>query len=235
MSDRVFTPALIAGAPAAPAGPPAFDMPPSRTRSYEPARGAWVIRRMMADPRLGITNVIHPAAGVGNLAGESRLTVIQEVNPLSGRGGWGWEQATGDRRVALEDFGASRGDPGAQTDETNYLFFVSELLGPERHAWQQTKLTTDLADATETFERLFERPSSLSDAPARTRYAQQAIDAMGDVSGQQQPAPGVVLAIVLAIKGLQAALKPYGYVGAIDGDWGDGTEAAWQKYMDGTG
>ena len=160
--------------------PRPWDMPPSTTRAYEPRRGAWVIRRLMAEPGLGITNVIHAAAVVGNLAGESRLTAIQEVSPTAGRGGFGWEQATGDRRVAFEEFAAAQGMK-VTDDRANYEFLVSELLGPEAHAWAQTKKTTTLAAATYTFEALFERPSSLSDAPARTRYAQQAIDAMDDV------------------------------------------------------
>jgi len=45
-----------------------------------------------------------------------------------------------------------------------------------------------------------------------------------------QPGTDTVAAVVTAIKVLQAALKPWGYTGAIDGDWGDGTEAAWQAY-----
>ncbi len=216
-----------------------FDMPPSTTRDYEPRRGAWVIRRLMAEPGLGITNVIHAAAVVGNLAGESRLTAIQEVSPIAGRGGFGWEQATGDRRVAFEQFAAAQGMK-VTDDRANYEFLVSELLGPEAHAWAQTKKTTTLAAATETFEALFERPSSLSDAPARTRYAQQAIDAMGPVFTPAKTAPPPVAAaaalgtpdvLAATMRLLQTVLNVAGYYkGPIDGHPSDSLYAALDAY-----
>lgn len=212
-----------------------FDMPPSTTRAYEPIRGAWVIRRLMAEPGLGITNVIHAAAVVGSLAGESRLTAIQEVSPIAGRGGFGWEQATGDRRVAFEDFAAAQGMK-VTDDRANYEFLVSELLGPEARAWEATKETTTLEDAVYTFEARFERPSSLSDAGARTRYAQQAIDAMGDLpaavpsgpvfipAGGTKPPPVVigklgspdVTAAAMRLLQIVLAVDNY-YSGPIDG------------------
>jgi hypothetical protein len=218
-----------------------FDMPPATKRNaagtllYDPIRGAWVIRRLMADPRLGITNKIHAAAVVGSLAGESRLTVIQEENPIAGRGGWGWEQATGSRRVALENFGASRGDRGATTDETNYLFLVLELLGSEAAAWTATKKATTLADAVLTFERLFERPSSLSDVNRRVEYAQQALDAMGASDPVPAPLPPPVpqVDIHALIVMLQQALNAQAGAGlSVDGIFGPRTYAAlmnWQN------
>lgn len=151
-----------------------FDMPPQTKAGYEPIRGAWVLRRLMADPRLGIINVIHAAAIVGNLAGESGLTMIEE---RSGGGGWGWAQWTGSRRTDFEAFCVEHGWP-VTGEEAAYEFLVLELTTTEKHALDQTKKTTTIASATYTFEAQFERPKSLADAPTRTRYALQAIDAM---------------------------------------------------------
>ncbi len=165
-----------------------FDMPPSTIRAFEPRRGAWVVRRLMNDPRLKFTTVIHPAAIVGNLAGESGLRAIPEVHPISGRGGFGWEQATGSRRYAFEAFAARHGWQ-VTDDIANYEFLVSELIGSESHALVQLKKTTTLEAATYTFEVLFERPASTSDVGRRVAYAQIALDAMKDVPPLPLPVP----------------------------------------------
>lgn len=178
-----------------------WDMPPSTRKAFEPIRGAWVIRRMLADERLGLSKVIHPGAIVGNLAGESRLQTINELVPLvpGSRGGFGWAQWTGmgegGRRAAFEAFTAEHG--WQLTDEiAHYEFLVFELLGPEKRSLAQLKKTTTLEAATYTFEKLFERPASLDDVDERVQYAQQAIDAMGllpplapEEPSPEQPAP----------------------------------------------
>lgn len=157
-----------------------FDMPPE-SAGFE-ARGAWVIQRMMNDPRPSFTNIIHPAAVVGNLGGESRLTAIQEVHPIAGRGGFGWEQATGSRRVNFEKFCQ---DHNWKTSDNvaNYEFLIWELCddpkiqgdGAEHRALERLKLTTALEAAVYTFEVAFERPSSTSDVNSRIKYAQRAL------------------------------------------------------------
>lgn len=166
--------------------PAPFDMPPQVGTAFDPARGAWVIQRLMSEPDLGFTNVIHPAAIVGNLAGESRLTAIQEVHPIAGRGGFGWEQATGSRRVAFEYFCQANGFKNTD-DRGNYEFLVSELLGAESHALDRLKATTTLEAAVYTFEVAFERPSSTSDVGSRVHYAQRALAAMAQVPAPPGP------------------------------------------------
>ncbi|MGO4287980.1 phage tail tip lysozyme, partial [Bosea sp. TAB14] len=83
-----------------------------------------IINRLMAD--FGFTR--EQAAGiVGNLGHESGgLNELQERNPTSGRGGYGWAQWTGPRRRAFEAWAAEKGlDPAS--DEANYGFLRHEL------------------------------------------------------------------------------------------------------------
>ena len=156
-----------------------FSMPPPDAPFEE--RGAAVIRMLMRD--LGLTE-IQAAAIVGNLGGESRLTAIQEVSPLAGRGGFGWAQWTGPRRDQFEGYCAAH---NLQTtdDEANYGFLLVELKSTEAHSVEQLKKTTDLTAAVYTFEVLFERPSDPQGGlPPRTHYAERALAAL-----HAEPAP----------------------------------------------
>jgi hypothetical protein len=160
-----------------------WDMPPpplagSSKRAIDAAfdaRGGWVVNRLQGD----LTGVlpIHAAGVVGNLGGESGLMAVQEVNPIAGKGGWGWEQATGDRRVSFDQFCTEQGFTDDE-DEANYDFLVKELLSSESHALAQLKKTTTLEAATYTFEVLFERPSDPQGGiAARVAYARRALAA----------------------------------------------------------
>ncbi len=166
---------------------PPFDMPPA-SAGFD-ARGGWVVNRLMAEPGLGFTNIIHPGGVVGNLGGESGLQAVQEVHPISGRGGWGWEQATGDRRVNFEQFCDEKGF-SINSDEANYDFLVKELLGSESHALRQLKKTTGLQEAVYTFEVLFERPSDPQGGlPSRVEFARRALAAATRAPNAHRPSP----------------------------------------------
>ncbi len=221
-----------------------FDMPPA-SAGFD-VRGGWLIRRLLSDARLQLSNVIHPAAIVGNLGGESRLTAIQEVSPIAGRGGFGWEQATGDRRRNFEAFAAAHGMK-VTDDEANYEFLVSELLGSENRAFQRLKLTTTLEAAVYTFEVLFERPSSTSDVSARVKYAQRAIAAMAPLNAEDpRPEPeapalppaatiaqhlGTPDALNLSIRLVQTILSIADYYsGPVDGRPNDAMYAGLETY-----
>jgi hypothetical protein len=217
-----------------------WNMPASTRKGFEPIRGAWVIRRLMADGRLGFENVIHPAAIVGNLAGESGLTAIQEVSPMvpGSRGGFGWEQATGPRRVEFEAFAKAMGRE-VTDDEANYEFLVSELIGAEARALERLKVTTTLESAVYTFEVLFERPSSTSDVETRVRFAQQALNELGTGPAPVPATPttppqtpiGTPEALVEAIRMLQTILAIAGYFsGPVDGKPGETLSDAIGKY-----
>jgi hypothetical protein len=156
---------------------PTFDMPPL-SAGFD-ARGAWVLAHLQID--LDLTPV--QASGlVGNLGGESGLVAVQEVSPLAGRGGFGWAQWTGPRRVAFETWCSDNG-LDQRSDEANYRFLVAELKDqipddPQSHTVTQLKKTTTLEAAVYTVEAIFERPADLqSGLPARIHFAQRALAA----------------------------------------------------------
>lgn len=113
----------------------------------------------------------HIAQGVAlNFRDESRFdTGIQELNPHSGRGGYGLAQWTGPRRANLESFAASRGmpadDPNLQMD-----FFMAENAGPEAAAWQKVLAAPTTQDAAATFVNQWERPAAQHAAARTAKY-----------------------------------------------------------------
>lgn len=105
----------------------------------------------------GLTD-IQAAGIVGNLGHESAglKAGIQEGGVTSGRGGLGWAQWTGPRRVTFENLARETGlsvtDP-----ELNYLMLENELKGPYRKVVDKLKsVTGDVRDAVYVFERGFE-------------------------------------------------------------------------------
>jgi len=121
----------------------------------------------------------HVAQGVAaNFRDESGFnTGIQELNPHSGRGGYGLAQWTGPRRVALENFAASRGAP-SDDPEVQMDFFMQENAGPEAGAWQKVLASPDASSAASAFVNEWERPAA-QHAAARTAKYQGGI-AVGD-------------------------------------------------------
>ena len=97
----------------------------SITDPKEQQRLAGIRAKLSAD--LGISP--NDAAGMlSNLWAESHVRGINEASPEvpGSRGGWGWAQWTGQRRLDFEKFAASRGlDPAS--DEANYGFLSHEL------------------------------------------------------------------------------------------------------------
>src|SRR3954471_22929580 len=85
---------------------------------------------------------------VGNLGAESGLKAIQERRPVRGRGGFGWAQWTGPRRVAFERWCLER-DLDLTSYAANYSFLKAELSGAIpgsdfRHTITQVKKTTTI-------------------------------------------------------------------------------------------
>lgn len=131
------------------------------------------------------------AAFPGNAGEESGgFTKLQEQNPRSGRGGLGFFQDTGPRRMAFEAWLArpsnaaknySAGDYAA-----NYSFLVRELDGPEAHVLAPLRATTTVEEATDVVMRVFERPD-LKTAHLETRinYARKALAAF-HATGQDE-------------------------------------------------
>ena len=134
-----------------------------------------VMNRLMRD--FGITK--EQAAGVlGNLGHESRgLTAgIQEINPRAGRGGLGWAQWTGPRRVAFEEFLNANG-LDASDPEANYAFLTQELRTTHAYALDALRQAKSVEEATYIFENTFEKAAD--DAKHYDRRNEYAFEALG--------------------------------------------------------
>ncbi len=127
--------------------------------------------RLMHD--LGVKD-IHAAAVFGNAGQESGgFLHMQELHPVSGRGGWSWFQWTGPRRLDFERWALDHGH-GIADDEAAYGFLVHELRTTEAGALRGLKRTTTLHAATETFALLYERPGVLA-LDNRVKWAGRAL------------------------------------------------------------
>jgi hypothetical protein len=135
------------------------------------------------------------AAGiVGNLGAESGLRAIQEANPTSGRGGWGWAQWTGPRRTAFEKWVKAHGFK-QDSYEANYGFLLQELMTSEKDALRRLKLTKTAKAAAETFEDAYERAGVKAWA-SRVKFAERAL-ALYKASPPPSPLPPPVEIVTL--------------------------------------
>jgi len=207
-----------------------FDMPDA-SHSFA-VRGAWLVQRFTEDLQLGAT--FRGGGIVGNLGFESGgLKIMQEQHPISGKGGWGWEQATGPRRRAMEAWAAAKGFD-LSGDQANYGFILVELQGSFAFVVTRLRAATTLEQAVLAFGIYDEAPAGTSPGHLpgyldRLTYARQAMAAL-DPATPSTPPP-VDAAIPTAIRELQTALQTLGlYHGAIDGDFGPQTTAALQAW-----
>jgi len=148
--------------------------------------------RVMGDLIFDFGLTPEQAAGVvGNLGAESALRAVQEARPIRGRGGFGWAQWTGPRRVAFERWCQDRGLE--QTGyAANYGYLKAELSGAipgfdYRHAITQVKRTTTVKAATETFEANYEK-AGVKRMPARIACATRSL-ALFQASGNRAVQP----------------------------------------------
>lgn len=152
-----------------------FDMPPRGTWEQ---RGGWVVRRLMADLHL----LDYQAAGiVGNLGFESiGFRTMQEIAPVAGgRGGWGWAQWTGPRRVDFERWAIEEHLPPA-SDEANYGYLLAELRGDYRSTVAALLKTRTPGEAVFSVGQTYERPGGttpdhLPGYSSRLEYAKRAL------------------------------------------------------------
>lgn len=130
------------------------------------------------------------AAILGNAGGEcGGFTEMQEAHPLvdGSRGGYGWFQWTGPRRVAFETWCNRQGIDKA-SDEANYGYLCVELRGDEKGAIAALKRAPDLASKVVAFERSFER-AGIPHHDSRVRWAQVALEAYGQPKPRQPDVP----------------------------------------------
>ena len=104
----------------------------------------------------------HVADGfMANFQDESGLNPgINEANPTvpGSRGGFGFAQWTGPRRVALERFAQSRGKPASDPD-TQLDFLMVEGQGSEKAAFSKILSSPDTASAAQSIVTDFLRPA----------------------------------------------------------------------------
>lgn len=212
-----------------------FNMP--ATGSWE-VRGGWVVQQLSKDCNL----LIEQAAGlVGNLGYESKgFTTLQEERPKipGSRGGAGFAQWTGPRRIDFENFASSQG-LATNSDEANYRFLVFELLGKQKAFLSKLRKTATIEDACRLTHTLYERPQDVLDGSYRSgadrlKWAKRALAGAGSVEIPIDP-PEVDVCfdnlfreiISSAAKTLQLALRETGdYDGEIDGIAGAKTSTA---------
>lgn len=191
-----------------------------------------IMRDLMRDFGLDLESA---AAILGNLGHESGgFKFLQEKKPLvpGSRGGYGWAQWTGPRRVAFEKY-CARNNLDPASDKANYGFLFVELSGPEKAAIPAVKAAKGLYNKVVAFEAKFER-AGVKHYPSRLNYAQQALKAFGSPA----PAPAPDSPVLRKGDGIKSAtfrndvmeaqrlLKAAGFdPGPIDGRFGLVTEA----------
>lgn len=163
-----------------------------------------IMRDLMAEARFGFSRD-DAAAIVGNLGHETLgFTKMQEMAPTvrGSRGGYGWAQWTGPRRVAFEHWCAGKG-VSPDSYEGNYSFLYRELAMGYTKAVAAVKAAVTLKDKVIAFEKVYEG-AGVKSYPSRLKYAQQAIEALSAASPVAAPdtptaaapvAPPVVIAV----------------------------------------
>jgi hypothetical protein len=153
--------------------------------AYFKPRAVWAMRLLMADfPQWGVDDA---AAVLGNAGHESGgLMSLQEKNPTvpGSRGGYGWFQWTGSRRVSYEKYCERNGfDPA--DDLSNYKFLFLELKGSESRAIGEVAKAKTLEAKTRAFEASFER-AGIKHYDSRIKWAHIARAAWDELGAQNQ-------------------------------------------------
>lgn len=202
--------------------PEIFDMPPRPAR-WE-VRGGWVAKALSIDLKIPL---IAAAAIAGNCGFESNgFETLQEKGVPPPHGGYGWPQWTGPRRRAYEAWcaGPSRIDPAL--DVSNYRYLVAEIRRDFPTLLANMRNIATLENAVFHWGRYFENPAgtTITHLPGydeRLSYARRALAGAGGMEGDTASAPRDTL------RELQTVLQKAGdYAGALDGLWGDMSQAA---------
>lgn len=127
--------------------------------------------RMIADLVRDLGLTAEQAAGiVGNGGAESGLKAVQEARPISGRGGYGYFQWTGPRRVAFEAWVKAKGFK-QDSYEANYGFLLQELRTTHKKVLTYLKKTKTAKAAAETFGYHFEKFAGFERIEGNPNYA----------------------------------------------------------------
>jgi tail lysozyme len=110
---------------------------------------------------------------LGNIGRECEgFTILREIGAAPGRGGYGWCQWTGPRAKLFLNWSAAH-KLDWRSDGANYSYLRHELQGPYAYAVFHLKETSGIAQATEVFERYFER-AGVPAMQDRIRWAEEA-------------------------------------------------------------
>lgn len=138
-------------------------------------KAPWIMNLLSRDFDLTIEEA---AAILGNIGHESGgFKYFQEIKPVvpGSRGGFGWCQWTGPRRVAFEAY-CKRNNLSPFSDRANYGFLFTELKGSERAAIPALQASDDLEEGVRAFESKFER-AGVKHYPSRYQWARRALAA----------------------------------------------------------
>lgn len=136
--------------------------------------------------------VEEAGAILGNLGHESAgFKFLQELKPLvpGSRGGYGWAQWTGPRRVAFEAY-CKRNNLDPASDKANYGWLFNELKGSEKAAIPALKKAHGLEAKVRAFEAAFER-AGVKHYESRYRWARIALEAYAAAPKVEPPSPDV--------------------------------------------
>lgn len=160
--------------------------------------GPW-INRFRNDMKCGK----YDAVAVFGNSGQETLgwTKLQEMKPIvpGSRGGYGWMQWTGARRLQFERFCATRGYK-TNDFEANYQFLLHELRNtPEGKAMRAMFAKVSLDDKVVAFEQNFLRAhKDYKHYDSRRAWAKIALDAYEEyldanpgLSTRTEPAPAI--------------------------------------------
>ena len=117
------------------------------------------------------------AAGVVGNTGRECLgfTELREEGQPAGRGGYGWQQWTGPRRVTFLNWCASN-KLDWRSDAGNYGYMKHELQTSYAYVITHLRETSNIDEATEVFEHFYERAGVPAMAD-RIAWAHLALDA----------------------------------------------------------
>jgi hypothetical protein len=105
---------------------------------------------------------------------------MQEQNPIAGRGGYGWFQWTGPRRVAFENWCQQQG-LDEDSDAANYGYLKFELQGAYRSTVAALKQVDTIETAVNVFEQYYEK-AGIPNFSSRYSWAYKALNAYQSTS-----------------------------------------------------
>lgn len=106
------------------------------------------------------------------------FTKLREIGQPEGRGGYGWQQWTGPRARDFLNW-CQKNCFDWKSDAGNYGFLQHELSGEYAYVIMRLKKTKTLEEATEIFEKFYERAGvpAMADRIAWARMAESAYHA----------------------------------------------------------